>query len=341
MKFGPVPVSQAEGAVLAHSVGLGTRRLRKGRVLEGADLTALQEAGYSEVTVARLEALDLDEDAAAIALAHALVPDPNAAGLTLAPVGTGRVNIVAQGPGLVLLNAEHVHAVNAVDPAITLATLPGLMRVEAGAMVATVKIIAYGVAASAVENACDLGQGAIRLAPPVLRRASLIQTQVQPRDDGTKGHAVTAARLGRLGVELDPICLVPHQIDPLADALRKAQGDVLLILTGSATSDLYDTAPEALRHAGGEVVHFGMPVDPGNLLFLGHLGARPVIGLPGCAKSPALNGADWVMERIICGQSVTAADIMAMGVGGLLKEIPTRPRPRRDGEIMPNRLQKD
>ena len=341
MKFGPVAVSEAKGAVLAHSVALGTGRLRKGRVLDDADLCALQAAGYSEVTVARLDALDLDEDAAAIALAQALVPDPQAAGLSLAAVGTGRVNVVAQGPGLVLVNAAQVHVVNAVDPAITVATLPDQMRVEPGAMVATVKIISYGVAASAVEQARALGRAALRLAPPVLSRASLIQTQVQPDDDGTKGHAVTASRLSRLGVALDPICLVPHQVEALAKALLDAQGEVILILTGSATSDLHDTAPEALRKAGGKVVHFGMPVDPGNLLFLGHLGARPVIGLPGCAKSPALNGADWVMERIICGQAVTAADIMAMGVGGLLKEIPTRPRPRRVGEKLPNQGQKD
>ena len=71
-----------------------------------------------------------------------------------------------------------------------------------------------------------------------------------------------------------------------------------------------------------------MPVDPGNLLFLGHLGAKPVIGLPGCARSPALNGADWVMERLICGIDVSDADIAAMGVGGLLKETAARGRKR-------------
>ena len=71
-----------------------------------------------------------------------------------------------------------------------------------------------------------------------------------------------------------------------------------------------------------------MPVDPGNLLFLGHLGEAPVIGLPGCVRSPALNGADWVLERVACAVPVSAADISAMGVGGLLKEIPTRPQPR-------------
>jgi molybdenum cofactor cytidylyltransferase len=72
-----------------------------------------------------------------------------------------------------------------------------------------------------------------------------------------------------------------------------------------------------------------MPVDPGNLLFLGHRGDTPVIGLPGCARSPALNGADWVLSRVICGVDVTPRDIAGMGVGGLLKEIVTRPQPRR------------
>ena len=88
-------------------------------------------------------------------------------------------------------------------------------------------------------------------------------------------------------------------------------------------------APQALRDAGGQVARFGMPVDPGNLLFLGSFAGRPVIGLPGCARSPALNGADWVLSRTICGVEVTPQDIAAMGVGGLLKEIATRPQPRR------------
>lgn len=332
MKFGPHPVAQAEGAILAHSVAVAGGRLRKGRVLDAADVGALHAAGHEHLTLARLDADDVHEDDAAIALAHALVPDAQAAGLVLKPVGTGRVNIVAAGPGLVRLDAARIHALNSVDPAITVATLPYLMRVDPGAMVATVKIITYGVAGPALHAACMAGANALHVMPPVLRRASLIQTRVDAREDGAKGHAVTAARLQRLGVNLDAVCVVPHQIAPLAGALQAASGDVLLILTGSATSDAFDTAPQALRQAGGTLTHFGMPVDPGNLLFLGQLGTRPVIGLPGCAKSPALNGADWVLERVICGLEVTGADIMAMGVGGLLKEIPTRPRPRRQGE---------
>ena len=105
----------------------------------------------------------------------------------------------------------------------------------------------------------------------------------------------------------------------------------MLILGGSATSDAADICPAAVVAAGGRLIRFGMPVDPGNLLFLGEQAGRPVVGLPGCARSPALNGADWVLERLAAGIEVTGADIAAMGVGGLLKEIPLRPQPRAGG----------
>jgi len=143
-----------------------------------------------------------------------------------------------------------------------------------------------------------------------------------------KAARVITARLAALGMTLAACHEVPHVETAIAKALPQLPGDMALILTGSATSDLHDTAPEGLRRAGGTVCRFGMPVDPGNLLFFGDLQGRPVIGLPGCARSPALNGADWVLERLACGLAVSADDIAAMGVGGLLKEIPLRPQPR-------------
>lgn len=334
MEFGPVALAKAKGAVLAHSVPLpGGQRLRKGKVLEAADLAKLEAAGLAEVTVARLGPDDIDEDTAALRLAQALVPDPATAGLWLQPVGTGRVNILAEGPGVAKIDAERVHAVNACDPSITLATVPEWTRMDPGAMLATVKIIAYALPRASLERALEAGEAALSLCVPVLRTATLIQSTVNSpdggaQDDGAKGQRVIGDRLERLAVTLAPRCVVPHREDELAASIARAEGDIILILTGSATSDIRDVAPQALRAAGGTVTHFGMPVDPGNLLFIGHLGERPVVGLPGCARSPALNGADWVLERLICGVPVTGAEIMRMGVGGLLKEMPSRPRPR-------------
>ena len=328
MRFGPVPLSQAEGAILAHSVALPQGRLRKGCRLGLADLVALQGAGLTSVTVARLDPDDLHEDEAALTIARALVPDPQAAGIRLAPVGTGRVNLHATAPGVVQVLADRVHGLNAVDPMITLATVAPWQRLAAQEMAATVKIISYGVAAAAVERAAKAGAGALRLYPARLRSAVLIETELapRPRDPGVQP---IANRLAALGVTLTAHLRSPHAEDALARTLAGAPpADLILILTASATSDPQDVAPAALCQAGGQVERFGMPVDPGNLLFLGQLGATPVIGLPGCARSPALNGADWVMERVICGIPVTGADIATMGVGGLLKEIPARGRMR-------------
>jgi molybdenum cofactor cytidylyltransferase len=55
-----------------------------------------------------------------------------------------------------------------------------------------------------------------------------------------------------------------------------------------------------------------------------------VLGLPGSARSPRLHGFDWVLQRLAAGIKVTGRDLMGMGVGGLLKEIPSRPMPRGD-----------
>lgn len=331
MDFGPVPLAQALGAILAHSVPLPQGRLRKGLVLEAAHLDQLAAAGVDTVTAARLGAGDADEDAAALAIAQSLAGP----GLRLQPVGTGRVNLLATGPGIARIAAAQVHAVNAADPAITLATVAEWARMDGGDMAATVKIVAYGADRGRVDIAARAGAGAVALAPPVLNRAVLIETVIGTDDPGPKGPAVTAERLARLDVALDPVVRVPHETGALAAALANAGGDLVLILTGSATSDPDDVAPAAIRAAGGRVERFGMPVDPGNLLVLGSLGGRPVVGLPGCARSPALNGADWVLERLICGIPVTDTDIARMGVGGLLKEIPSRPRPRRQIEAAP------
>ncbi|MEX5729050.1 molybdenum cofactor cytidylyltransferase [Rhodovulum iodosum] len=330
MRFGPVPLDEAAGAVLAHSQRLEGRVLKKGLVLGEDELAALRAAGVSEVTVARLDPGDLAEDAAAAQLARALVPDPAAAGLRVGPAARGRVNLHADAAGVIGLDTAAIHALNRVDPGITLATLAPLTRVTPGLLAGTVKIIPYAVPGAALATACDAAPGALRVHRVRLKTAGLILSEVPGQKPGLaeKGRAAVAARLDALGIALGAVETVPHAVGPMAAALAALPGDMALILTGSATSDAHDTGPEALRAAGGRVMRFGMPVDPGNLLFLGDLAGRPVIGLPGCARSPALNGADWVLERVACGLTVGDDAVAAMGVGGLLKEIPSRPQPR-------------
>ncbi len=340
MRFGEVLLSEAEGAVLAHSMEASRRpythqfsyRIPKGTVLTREHLEDLAEEGHQRITVAQLETGDIPENAAATALAQALAPQAAALGLRIASPGAGRVNLYAAHAGVVGVDRAKIDAVNAVDPMITIATVPPFHRVDANGMIATIKIIAYSVTGAALEAAAQDAQGALRVLPPVYASATLIETITTREVPPDKGRAAMAGRLARMGMMLSDRVIVPHDTEAIAEAIRSAPGDVVFILTASATSDPQDVGPEALRRAGGHVEAFGMPVDPGNLLFFGDLDGKPVIGLPGCARSPALNGADWVLERLICGIPVRQADIAAMGVGGLLKEIPTRPQPRRSGE---------
>lgn len=330
MFFGEVPLDQATGAILAHSEAVATDRLRKGAVLGPTEIDALRAAGLDRVTVARLGPGDLGEDAAAARLAAALVPDPAGQGLAVGTAFTGRVNLNAARAGLVDLDAAAIHRLNLVHPSVTLATLAPMQRVTPGMLVGTVKIISYGVEEAAVAAAAAAARAALRIRPVILREAGLILTDAAGLEEklAAKGRRAIEARLRALGIRLAAVRTVPHDTRAIAASLEALPGDIALILTGTATSDLHDTAPQAVRAAGGAVHRFGIPVDPGNLLFHGVQGGRPVIGLPGCARSPALNGADWVLERYACGLPPSDADIAAMGVGGLLKEIPLRPQLR-------------
>ncbi|MEY8096403.1 molybdopterin-binding protein [Falsihalocynthiibacter sp. S25ZX9] len=325
MKFGEVPIGEAEGAILAHSHPLPKGRLRKGHVLEAKDIAALEDIGRTSVVVAQLEAGDIEENEAARRIAAALVPEGS--GLHVTRSATGRVNVLAAGAGVAEINVAAIHALNAINPMVTVATVAPYARMIERGMVATVKIIAYGVREADVDAACYAARGALMLHRPKYQTARFIQTSLQD-EETDKGFEATKTRLAALGVSLVRDAIVPHEIADLSAAITQARGDFILILTASATSDIRDTVPASLIAAGGEVDVFGMPVDPGNLLFFGTLDGKPVIGLPGCARSPALNGADWVMERLLCGVAVTQQDISHMGVGGLLKEIATRPHPR-------------
>tara|TARA_R110000850_G_scaffold107923_8_gene219796 strand:- start:78 stop:1094 length:1017 start_codon:yes stop_codon:yes gene_type:complete len=336
MQFGPVPLSEAEGAVLAHSLSLGgTVRLKKGHVLTAWDLDLVGQHGVKEVIVARLRAGDVGEDAAAEALARVF----NGSNIRAANASTGRVNLHATQAGLFRADRRLVDALNSIDPSITFACLADHSSVQSGEMVGTIKIIPLAVSGASLDQAkaaiamSDLAH--VRPFRPV--RAGLISTMLPSLKITVmdKTRQLLAGRLSPSGSSLDEESRVAHDADAVAgEIVRMAEIHQLIIVFGaSAVTDPEDVIPAAIRRAGGTVERVGMPVDPGNLLVLGLLGDIPVIGAPGCARSPKENGFDWVLARILAGEAVTSTDIARMGVGGLLKEIPSRPQPRQVGPV--------
>ncbi len=332
MKFGEIPVDEAVGAVLAHSLKAGALSLRKGRVLSAIDVAALKSAGRSSVVAARLEPGDVDENTAATELAR-----PLAGGhVSLAPAFTGRVNLFAQAAGLVVFDRGRIDRFNLVDETITLATIEPYAVVAPKQMVATVKVIPFAVRRQSVtaclEEAASAGP-LIAVAPFQEKRTALIQTRLPGLKESVLDKTVetTRERLAALGSTLLLERRCEHRTAALAPAIAAALDDgaeLVLIAGASAIVDRRDVIPAAITAAGGAIEHFGMPVDPGNLMLMGRRGAVPVLGLPGCARSPKVNGFDWVLQRVLAGLPAGPGEIMRMGVGGLLADIPTRPLPR-------------
>jgi molybdenum cofactor cytidylyltransferase len=332
MKFGDTPLDQAAGAILAHNLRLAGPVFKKGHVLTAADVAALDSAGMTSVVTARLEPGDIGENEAADRVARRL----SGSGIIAAPAFTGRANLFAEAAGLCRIDRAAVDALNAIDEAITLATVEPDAVVDTRQMVATVKIIPFAVASdrlAACEQAIAGTRRLIQVMPFTARRVALIQTQLPGLKPSVldKTAEVTRARLTALGSSLTGERRVAHEAAALAPALLAAIGDgadLILVAGASAILDRRDTIPAAIESAGGTIVQFGMPVDPGNLLLVGRIGTVDVLGLPGCARSPRVNGFDWVLRRLLAELPVDSAAVRGMGVGGLLGEIPSRPLPR-------------
>lgn len=332
MQFGEIAIAEAEGAILAHSLRLEAKTLKKGTVLGPSELAILRDAGYAKVVAARLDPGDIGEDDAANRLARAMGGDA----ITAAAAFTGRANLYAESAGIVVYDPARLDAFNLVDEAVTLAMVPPFQAVEAGQMIATLKIIAFAVPDDTVlltEAIARRDTPLVRIAPFRATRVGLVQSRLPGTKESVLDSTleVTRARLHPMGSEISHEVRCEHNGAAIAKAIEAVlqNGAQLVLVSGaSAVVDRRDVVPAGIVAAGGAITHFGMPVDPGNLMLMGRIGDATVIGLPGCARSPKLNGFDWVLQRAVARLPIGPREVMRMGGGGLLKDIPSRPMPR-------------
>ena len=332
MKFGPVAPAEALGAIAVHSIRKGDLVLKKGTRIGEAEAAALRTAGIEEIVVARIEPGDVSEDEAAADIAAAVAGE----GARVDRAFTGRANLFAETAGVLLVDRAAIDRLNRVDPAITLATLPAFAPVVAGKMIATVKIIPFAVEAQSRDRAVEVAREAeppVRVAPYRIKKIGVVSTLLPGLADKVieKTLKILGDRIAPAGATIVAERRVPHESRALAQALDEvlhAGAELVIVFGASAIADRRDVIPAAVEAIGGKIGHFGMPVDPGNLLLVAEAQGRPVLGAPGCARSPKENGFDWVLMRLLAGLEVSGEDIAGMGVGGLLMEIVTRPQPR-------------
>lgn len=322
MIFAPVPLEDALGTILAHTQRLDRTIIKKGRILNAVDLQALREADRRHVVVARLEPDDLSENEAARRLA-AVLEGPN---ISAGRVTSGRCNLHAVVAGLLLVERGGIDQINRVHPALTVATLESASRVCAGERLATIKIIPFAAPVGAVLEAERLAgqERPVQLHPFLPLRVGLILTRLPTTQDRLLDGTIltTRNRITTLGGTMLPPMVVEHQASPVRDAIRQMVNlvpDILLVAGAAATVDPLDIVPVSIVAAGGAIEHFGMPAEPGNLICTGYCDLVTVLVLPSCARNPKANGTDLLLQRLFSGLTISPADIMNMGVGGLLR----------------------
>src|ERR1700756_2280108 len=201
MKFGPASLADAIGGVTVHTLRQGSLVLKKGTTIGQAEVAALSRAGVKEIVVVRLEEGDVSEDVAAASIAQAVAGD----GINVERAFTGRANLFAASAGVLVVDRAKVDRINGVDEAITFATLAAFKPVVEGEMVATVKLIPFGVEAKLRDAAVLAASGgALRIAPYVIKRVGVISTLLPGLSPKVvdKTLRVTAERLAPAGATL-------------------------------------------------------------------------------------------------------------------------------------------
>lgn len=328
MRFGPVPLTEAEGKLLAHNISDvdGRRLLRKGRTLDAEAVQILAELGHATVFVAQLEEGDVHEDEAAERIARVVA----GAGVEASSPHTGRVNITAGALGVAYVDTELLFALNGIE-GVTVATVRAHTVARPRARVATVKIIPYALPPDALDRAESAGKGAGLISVRPIESVPVAVTLVGGRGvwEGLRSGlgAAIERRMEGLGCRVVTTACVPLDEDALSTALRdqaEAEAGMIVVAGETATMDANDLIPRGIRLAGGEVEHLGLPMDPGHLLLLGYLAGIPVVGAPGCVRGSVPDGFDAVVPRLLAGERLTRGDLESLGHGGLLSDPRTR-----------------
>ena len=326
MYFGQVKVNECVNSILAHTVTIDGKKFLKGRIISKEDQEYFVKNNLEYLICAKLAKKDIHEDNAANILAKMF----NNNTLALEKAFTGRANILANESGLLVINEEKIRKFNKISNSITIATLQNNCIVHKGEMIATIKIIPFSIMEKSIKTIEKINlKKSIQVQTYKAKKCALLLTHFN--QENIKLNNISQKRikerLDPLNCSINIIKTCEHNSNDITKNIKKfAEKDIdlILILGSSAIVDIRDKIPEAIVNSGGKIIRFGMPVDPGNLLLLGKIKNTPIIGLPGCARSPTLNGFDWVLERLLSGNAISNNDISDMGVGGLLKTINKR-----------------
>jgi molybdopterin biosynthesis enzyme len=321
-----IPVEDAVGLPLAHDITEivpGKHKgpaFRRGHVVRSEDIAKLLDVGKRHLYVMDLEPDEIHEEDAAKRLAKA------AAGthLRFTDPSEGRVNLVAEAAGVLKVDAELLFRFNSLGD-LMLATLPSNRYVREGEVVAGTRTIPVVVKEELIERAEALckDRPIVQLFPVTARRVHLIVTGSEVYTGRIKDgfEPVVRKKLNAMGSDLTDKKLATDDADQIAQLIQDAQRDgaELILVSGGMSVDPDDKSPEGVRRSGATMESHGFPVLPGSMFLLAYLQGTPILGLSGCVLHDDFSAFDMLLPRLLAGEKIRRADIMAMGHGGLQK----------------------
>ncbi len=319
-----IPVEEAVGLPLAHDITEivpGKHKgpaFRRGHIIRPEDVAKLLDVGKANIYVMNLERDDLHEEDAARRLAKAAA----GANLKLTDPSEGRINLVASIPGLLKVDADLLYRFNCLGD-LMLATLPGDRYVKEGTVVAGTRTIPVVVKEELVQKAESLckEKPIVTVLPITSKRVHLVVTGSEVFTGRIKdgfGPIVTR-KVSEFGSKVESVKLAPDDPDVIADDIneaKKAGADIILV-SGGMSVDPDDKTPEGIKRSGAKVETHGFPVLPGSMFVMAYLGDTPIMGLSGCVLHDPFTAFDALLPRMLAGEKISRADIMAMGHGGL------------------------
>jgi molybdenum cofactor synthesis domain-containing protein len=322
-----IPVEEAIGLPLAHDITEivpGKHKgpaFRRGHIVRQEDISKLLDVGKRNLYVMELEEDDLHEEDAARRLAKAAAGE----NLKLSDPSEGRINLIATVSGLLKVDGDLLFRFNSLGD-LMLATLRADRYVKEGTVVAGTRTIPVVVKEELVRKAEALcrEKPIVKVLPMPSRRVHLVVTGSEVFTGRIKdgfGPVVTK-KVTELGSRLESVKLAPDDPDVIADDIKEAKqaGADVILVSGGMSVDPDDKTPEGIRKSGAVVETHGFPVLPGSMFLMAYLGDTPVMGLSGCVLHDPFTAFDALLPRLLAGEKITRAEIMAMGHGGLQRQ---------------------
>lgn len=319
-----VPVESAVGMVLCHDITrivpgkIKGPLFRRGRIIREEDIELLLDIGKRNLYVFDLDEGFVHEDDAAFRIGRAAIGK----NVSLTEPVEGKVNLIAAENGLLKINVAALNQINAIEDVIfaTMHTHRPVTRQMSVAGTRIIPLVTSKERIEQVESICRQFHPIVEILPFTAYRVGVVTTgsEVFHGRIEDKFGPVINKKFSELGSVVLKQVFVSDDIDMTVKAIRELIGDgaQMIAVTGGMSVDPDDLTPASIRAAGGNVVTYGAPVLPGAMFMLAHIGDIPVVGLPGCVMYHNASIFDLVVPRILAGETVSRADIIAMGHGG-------------------------